>query len=133
MVVKKIESTQELNQWIAIASKGFGKLDFSLFQHCFKNKEVAFYAGYHLDKMVTTAMLFFDNKTAGIYHVVTLPQHKMKGFGSQIFRYCQEEAILNGATKIIAQSTQEGLNAWKNTGMKQYGNFYLFCWNKPKS
>jgi len=128
--IKEVKTTEELKQWVKVASTGFGKLDIALFQECFDNKEVAFYSGYYHGNMVATAMLFFNDNTAGIYHVVTLPEVRKKGFGSQMFSYCQQEALQEGAKKIIAQSTQEGLTAWKNTGMKQFGNFYLFCWNK---
>jgi D-alanine--poly(phosphoribitol) ligase subunit 1 len=131
--IKKITTEEDLNKWVKVASSGFGELDFSLFQNCLTKKEIIFYAGYYQSKMVATAMLFFNNDTAGIYHVVTLPAARNKGFGSQLFRHCQKEAIQNGAKKIITQSTEQGLNAWKGIGMKQYGNFYLFCWNKPKS
>ena len=131
--VKKLTTEEELQQWVEVASTGFGKLDFSLFQKCFGNKSVIFYSGYYQSKIVATALLFFDNETAGIYHVVTLPEFRKKGFGSQLFSYCQQEALQNGAKKIIAQSTQQGLTAWQNTGMRPYGKFYLFCWSKPKS
>lgn len=130
--IKRITSEDELKQWVTVASSGFGKLNFALFQKCLGNKEVVFYAGYYQSKIVATAMLFYDNQTAGIYHVVTLPKFRKKGFGAQIFSYCQKEALQNGAQHVIAQSTKEGLNSWKNIGMKQYGNFYLFCWNKSK-
>jgi GNAT superfamily N-acetyltransferase len=130
--IKKVNTEEELNKWIGIASSGFGKLDFSLFEKCYKNKEVVFFSGYLQSNIIATAMLFFDNEKAGIYHVVTLPEHQKKGYGSHIFKHCQQEALAYGSKQIIAQSTSEGLNAWENTGMKEFGKFYLFCWNKPK-
>ena len=131
--VKKATTEEELQQWVEVASTGFGQLDFSLFQKCFGNKEIIFYSGYYQSKIIATALLFFNNETAGIYHVVTLPEFRKKGFGSQLFSYCQQVALQNDTKKIIAQSTQQGLAAWQKTGMRQYGKFYLFCWRKPKS
>ncbi len=131
--IKEVETKEDLKQWVKVAGNGFGELDFSLFNKCFKNNEVIFYSGYYQSEIVSTALLFFENDTAGIYHVVTLPEYRKKGFGSQLYKHCQKEARKKGAKRIISQSTQEGLNAWKNTGMEQYGKFYLFCWNNPKS
>ncbi len=129
--VKKVTTEEELEQWTKVASSGFDQLDYALFQQCFENEQVEFYAGYYQSKMVSSAMLFIDGDTTGIYHVVTLPEYRKKGFGSQLFSHCQDEATKTGAKHVIAQSTQQGLSAWKKIGMKQYGNFYLFCWNKP--
>ena len=130
--IKKITTPQELTEWINVASTGFETLNLKLFKNCLHNKEFALYGGYSNNKMVTTALLFYHNDTAGIYHIVTLPEERGNGFGSEIFSYCEQESIDNGATQVIAQSTSDGLNAWMKTGMKSYGNFYLFCWNKPK-
>lgn len=129
--IKKITTEHELKEWIAVASSGFGALNSNLFNNCFNNKEIALYGGYLDNKLVATSLLFYHNNTAGIYHMVTLPTERGKGFGSELFIFCQQEAIKNGAEQVIAQSTSDGLNAWLNTGMKSYGNFYLFCCNKP--
>jgi GNAT superfamily N-acetyltransferase len=130
--IKRVTTEEELKLWVNVASTGFGKLDVPLFQKCLENKELIFYSGYYQSKIVATGLLFYNKETVGIYHVVTLPEFKKKGFGTQIFNYCQQVALQKGAKHVIAQSTQEGLNSWKKIGMKQYGNFYLFCWNKPK-
>ncbi|MDB4533637.1 GNAT family N-acetyltransferase [Vicingaceae bacterium] len=129
--IKKIKTEDELRTWVEIASIGFGKLDFDLFFTCFNKNEITFYGAYNDAKMVATSLLLFNNNTAGIYHVVTRPEFRKKGIGSQLFQYCQKEALNDGATSVIAQSTQEGLNAWLKTGMKHFGNFYLLCWSKP--
>ncbi len=129
--IKKITNKNELKTWTTVASSGFETIDFTVFENLLNNPKVEFYGGYKNNKLVATAMLFYHNNTAGIYHVVTLPDHKKQGFGSVLFQHCQHAALDYGAERIIAQSTTEGLNAWIKTGMKQYGNFYLFCWNKP--
>ena len=120
------------NNTILTTVTGFGELDYNLFLNCFNQSEIAFYAAYCGSKMVATSLLFYKTTTAGIYHVVTLQEYQEQGVGSQTFRFCQKEALKNGATNVIAQSTQDGLSAWKKTGMKQYGNFYLLCCNKSK-
>jgi GNAT superfamily N-acetyltransferase len=129
--IKKIKTEDELRKWVEIASIGFGKLDFELFLNCFNKNEIAFYGAYYEGKLIATSLLFYNNNIAGIYHVVTLPEFRQKGIGSQLFQYCQKEAFNNGAASVIAQSTQEGLNAWLKTGMEHFGNFYLLCWSKP--
>lgn len=126
--IKKITQKYDLNEWIKVASSGFGELDKNLFN----TNDFNLYGGFLNNKLITTALLFNHNNTAGIYHVVTTPTQRGKGYGSEIFSYCELEALNNGANQVIAQSTTEGLNSWKNTGMKSYGKFYLFCWNKPK-
>ena len=128
--IKKITTELDLAEWIEVASSGFGGLHLDLFKNCLNHKEFTIYGGYYNNKLVATSLLFNHNHTTGIYHVVTLPEYKGRGFGSEIFTHCQQQAIKNGAKQVIAQSTSEGLNAWINTGMKTYGNFYLFCLNK---
>ncbi|MGB0882997.1 MAG: GNAT family N-acetyltransferase [Vicingaceae bacterium] len=131
--IKKITTKEDLKDWTKVASTGFGTLENSIFENCFNNKAVEFYGGHTNSKLVATALLFHHNNTTGIYHVVTLPEERGKGFGSELFTFCEHKALKNGADRVIAQSTTEGLNAWLKTGMKLYGNFYLFCLNKPKS
>lgn len=128
--IKKITTKNDLKIWTKVASSGFGTIDFSVFENLINNSAIEFYGGFKNNKLIATAMLFYNNNTAGIYHVVTLPKHQKRGFGSAIFQHCQNMAIKNNYNQVIAQSTQEGLNAWIKTGMKQYGNFYLLCSNK---
>jgi len=128
----KTTSPKDLKDWIGVASSGFKALSLELFKNLLSSKNTTLYSGYHQNKLIATALLFKHNNTAGIYHVVTHPNYRNKGFGAEIFSFCEQEALKNKADRVIAQSTQEGLNTWIDTGMKQYGNFYLLCWNKPK-
>ncbi len=128
----KETTAQDLEEWITVASSGFGKLDIELFKSCLNTDKTTLFSGHCQNQIAATALLFYHNNTAGIYHVVTHPAHRNKGFGSEIFSHCEQVAINNGIPHIIAQSTEEGLNSWLKTGMKEYGNFYLFYCNKPK-
>lgn len=107
----KETSTRDLEEWITVASSGFGKLDLALFKNCLNSNKSVLYSGYYHNKIVATALLFYHNNTAGIYHVVTDPSHRNKGFGSEMFSHCEQIAINNETPHIIAQSTDEGLNS----------------------
>ena len=130
LTIKKITTYLALKEWINAASCGFDTIDIDIFKYCFKDEEIHLFGGYQNNKLVTTALLFYSEDTAGIYHVVTLPQERGKGYATEIFSFCEEVAIKKGANHVIAQATDDGLDLWLKTGMKLYGNFYLFFYNQ---
>jgi len=67
-----------------------------------------------------TALLFFYQDTAGIYFVSTLPGYRRKGIGLTVTLAAMQYAKVAGFKLIILQSSELGLNIYKEAGFQEY-------------
>jgi GNAT superfamily N-acetyltransferase len=84
------------------------------------------FLAYTDEKPVATALLFFHKNTAGIYFVSTLSAYRRKGIGLAITRAAMQYAKQAGFKYCILQSSDSGLNVYKQAGFKEYCNADIY-------
>ena len=71
-------------------------------------------------KPAATALLFFSQDAAGIYFVATLPAFRKRGVGLAVTLAAMQHAKQAGFQYIILQSSEAGLNVYKQAGFQEY-------------
>jgi GNAT superfamily N-acetyltransferase len=128
IAVSLVKSKNELNLWEKISFSGFEmdintKKQYHRFVASFdinaESRQKLFLA-YYDGKPVGTALSFFNNDTAGIYFVSTLPNYRRRGIGLVTTLSVMGYAKQAGFKYCILQASQSGLNVYKQAGFEKH-------------
>ena len=78
---------------------------------------------------VGTSYVFYGAGVAGIYNVFTLKEARNKGIGTAVSVEPLHQAKKLGYEVAILQSSEMGLNMYKNIGFKEYCKLEVFMWS----
>jgi ribosomal protein S18 acetylase RimI-like enzyme len=128
IAVSSVENRTDVSLWEMISFAGF-EMDsetqtqyhnfIASFDISGKAPQKLFIA--HYDGVpVASALLFFYQDTAGIYFVSTLPAYRRKGIGLALTLATMHYARQSGFKYCILQSSESGLNVYKQAGFKEY-------------
>ena len=81
------------------------------------------FVGYWNGEPVAVAALFLDENVAGVYFVITKPDHRGKGIGTAITIAALKNAKERGYQDAILQSSQMGYNIYRRIGFEEYCKF----------
>lgn len=87
------------------------------------------FIAYYNSIPVATSYVFFGAGVAGIYNVCTLEEARNKGIGTAISVEPLHQAKEFGYEVAILQSSEMGLNVYKNIGFKEYCKLEAFMWS----
>lgn len=89
------------------------------------NVPLQFFVGYHDNKPVTAGAVFFDC-VAGIHHLATVPNHRRKGFGSELMNNMVTYAKDAQYPYSVLYSTKEGKRMYQKLGYVQFAEILKF-------
>ncbi|MEM7800270.1 MAG: GNAT family N-acetyltransferase [Chloroflexota bacterium] len=85
-----------------------------------------YYIGWFDNKPVATASMLLDDRVAGIYNVVTLPEVRKRGIGSAMTHFALKDALTQGAQIGILHSSPLGINVYRGLGFEVFCQFQLY-------
>jgi ribosomal protein S18 acetylase RimI-like enzyme len=84
------------------------------------------YLGCQDGQPVATAAMFFGRRSAGLYHVATLPEARGRGIGSAITYAALKEGVSRGYRLAVLIATPMGINIYRKLGFQTYSTLDLF-------
>jgi ribosomal protein S18 acetylase RimI-like enzyme len=90
------------------------------------------FVGYLQDQPAATGALFMDENTAGVWDVVTLPQFRRQGIGTDMTLHALFYAFDNFGRSIgVLTASKEGEPVYRKIGFQKVKDFYIVnIWNE---
>lgn len=108
---KIVQTEEELHTWLSIVENvllGGGKLDYEGIKELWNKKHIYLVLGLYGDKAVSTSMFHFCGQHLGLYFVVTHPEYRGYGLGTQLTQYAYKLGCNLGAQTCVLQATDMG-------------------------
>jgi ribosomal protein S18 acetylase RimI-like enzyme len=85
------------------------------------------FVGYFRDQPVATGALFIDENTAGVWDVVTLPQFRRRGIGTDMTLDALFYAFDNFGRRIgVLSASEDGEPVYRKIGFQKLKDFNVF-------
>jgi GNAT superfamily N-acetyltransferase len=137
--IRKVNSPQDLKLWVDIACRSFHfsphiryayEQVFNIFPLT-PNQSWEFYLVYLNGQPVATGSLFYDDETAGIYWMATLPEYRNKGIGTSLASHLVCSAQNRNYLRVVLHATVKGYPVYQKVGFKEFCRLYIYTW-KPR-
>ncbi len=127
--VELVQNEKHVEDWVSAFIAGLGGTE-NQKKHFFKSEmallqksDYVRFIGYWNEEPVTTSALILDENVAGVYLVVTKPDHRGKGLGTAITIAALKNVYERGYQEAILQSSQMGYNIYRRIGFEEYCKF----------
>ncbi|MBM9579414.1 GNAT family N-acetyltransferase [Leptospira sp. 201903070] len=118
--IRKIESDEELKNWLKIVNASFESDDReNLYLKLLDQNSFRIFGGFIDQSLVTTGMTFFNGKSFGLYSITTDPQRRGFGYASVLVNNILEELRKEFSGIIILHATEMGKKIYENFGFKK--------------
>ncbi len=87
------------------------------------------YLGYLNNEPVVTGALMPAAGVAGLYDIVTLPEHRKHGLATNMIGFLESEAQHLGFERVVLQSTESALSLYLGLGFCEVCRFYPYVWS----
>jgi ribosomal protein S18 acetylase RimI-like enzyme len=85
------------------------------------------FVGYFRDQPAATGALFMDENTAGVWDVVTLPQFRRRGIGTDMTLHALFYAFDNFGRRIgVLSASEDGEPVYRKIGFQKLKDFFVF-------
>lgn len=125
----KISDNIELKSWFEIVNSAVfknKKLSYKIFENTLTSKNFNFYVGKIDNKIVSTALVYIKNSTAGLYFIATKKDYRGNGLGTGITKFAINDSIEKGTTDFVLHATKLGKSIYEKLGFKNINNIYVF-------
>jgi hypothetical protein len=132
----QVEDKSTLEQWIHVASTGFGVPATSestwcdIFFDAVLEQPFRTYLALLDGKPVATSQLFLSAGVAGIYNVTCLPEAREQGVGTAITLIPLLEARRMKYRIGILQASKMGYKIYQRLGFQEYGKLSVYLWER---
>jgi GNAT superfamily N-acetyltransferase len=121
--IKRVSNIDEFKDFdkIHINSNGnelaFDKLFSNIPKHIYANSDdYRLYIGHIDDMPVVTGILAIKKPVVGIYYIVTDPEHRRKGYATQMMNFLLNQAKISHCEIALLQASQMGEKVYKKMG-----------------
>jgi GNAT superfamily N-acetyltransferase len=126
LTIRRVEDEAALRTFSHVLMTGFEKppsataLWFDAYRHCGLDGPWVHFVGSVDEEPVATSSVLLCGPLAGIYHVVTLPAYRGRGFGAAITLAAMQYARDLGAREAVLQSSAMGASVYRGIGFTEY-------------
>ena len=132
--IERVESSEQLEHWIAASAKGSGMPEdlLRLFSPLIcqgtgqKSDSLQAYTAYLNNQPVGTSMLNCDGSCAGIYCVAVVSEARRKGVGRAVTAHALAIAKAEGYTLGALQASAMGEPLYRRMGFTSQGKFEIY-------
>jgi GNAT superfamily N-acetyltransferase len=135
LTITQVKDTETLKHWVKVAMIGFEvpdtefdalyELELSL---GINSDEYTRLIGWWEDSPVATSAVYLNAGVAGIYFVGTVPEARRKGFATALVQAALQEARTKGYRIGTLQSSEMGVNIYRQIGFQEYCKMGLYLW-----
>lgn len=132
--IVRVEDKGTLQEWIHIASLGFGvaeefeKVWYDFFVEAVFEQPFWTYLAVLNGQPVATSQLFLSAGVAGIYNVTCVPEARGQGIGAAITQAPLLDARAIGYRVGILQASKLGYPVYRRLGFQDFGKMSLYLW-----
>jgi len=132
--IVRVEDKETLQQWIHIASLGFGVAEefeqvwYDFFVEAVFEQPFWTYLALLNGRPVGTSQLFLSAGVAGIYNVTCVPEARGQGIGAAITQAPLLDARAIGYWVGILQASKLGYPVYRRLGFQDFGKMSLYLW-----
>jgi ribosomal protein S18 acetylase RimI-like enzyme len=91
-----------------------------------KASALKIFIGYLNNKPIATAALFNDSGVAGIWDIMTLPETRFKGIGTDMTLHALNEGKKLGLSVGVLTASDEGQFVYKKLGFESLQSFFIY-------
>ena len=134
----RVEDKDLLQQWIHVASVGFGiaeeyeKVWYEFFVEAVFEQPFWTYLALLNDRPVGTSQLFLSAGVAGIYNVTCVPEARGQGIGAAITQAPLLDARAIGYRIGILQASEAGARVYRRLGFQDFGGLSVYLWENDE-
>ena len=131
-----VEDEEKLQQWIHVASIGFGvreefeKVWYDFFVEAVFDMRFRTYLALLNGQPVGTSQLFLSAGVAGIYNVTCIAEARGQGIGAAITLAPLLKAREMGYQVAILQASRLGYNIYRRLGFQDFGKLSVYLWEQ---
>ena len=132
--IVRVEDKETLQEWIHIASLGFGvaeefeKVWYDFFVEAVFEQPFWTYLALLNGQPVGTSQLFLSAGVAGIYNVTCVPEARGQGIGAAITQAPLLDARAIGYRVGILQASKLGYPVYRRIGFQDFGKMSVYLW-----
>jgi ribosomal protein S18 acetylase RimI-like enzyme len=132
--IVRVEDKETLQQWIHIASIGFGvaeeyeKVWHEFFVEAVFDQPFWSYLAVLNERPVGTSQLFLSAGVAGIYNVTCVPEARGQGIGAAITLTPLLDARAMGYRIGVLQASSLGYKVYRRLGFQDFGKLSVYLW-----
>jgi GNAT superfamily N-acetyltransferase len=131
--IKTIFEARKLRAWVSILVVGAfnrtaeeGDAFFEIMKPLLDCPEARFYLGFDDGMLVTTSMSFLSDEMVSVFFVVTLPEYRRKGYGTELTLAVLQDGVRMGYQTSVLQATSMGEPVYRRIGFKSDGFIQIF-------
>jgi GNAT superfamily N-acetyltransferase len=132
--IVRVEDKGTLQEWIHIASIGFGVAEefeqvwYDFFVEAVFEQPFWTYLAFLNGQPVGTSQLFLSAGVAGIYNVTCVPEARGQGIGAAITQAPLLDAKAIGYRVGILQASKLGYPVYRRLGFQDFGKMSVYLW-----
>lgn len=127
-----IEEVADLTHWLPVFLTGFERPphERELWRTAYAQCEPIWthFVAFVDEQPVATTSLLVRGELAGVYHVVTLAEHRGRGIGAAITRHALQHARDAGARVAALQASKLGFPVYRSVGFENACTLRMFDW-----
>lgn len=116
--IKLVSNETDAELWEELFRKSFGYI---ISREILMNTtgEIDFYAAFHQNEPVGTAIIFTKNGVSGIHSVGIIPEMRRKGFADEIMKVLINKSIASGSEYATLQASAMGKGIYLRLGFEE--------------
>jgi GNAT superfamily N-acetyltransferase len=132
--IVRVEDKETLQEWIHVASLGFGVAEefeevwYDFFVEAVFEQPFWTYLALLNGRPVGTSQLFLSAGVAGIYNVTCVPEARGQGIGAAITQAPLLDARAIGYRVGILQASKLGYPVYRRLGFQDFGKMSVYLW-----
>lgn len=117
LIIKRITSHRDIENWIKIISLSFGYLiDYSVIKQLINDKDIQILLGIYNNQPVASALLYKTGKVMGIHQVGVDPTFQGKGLALSLMKELIRFTINSQSKYIVLQASKAGKPLYDKLG-----------------
>ena len=128
-IINEVDDTDNLKNWSDVINSGmfgYGFEGVNLFKDLLAREDIKLFLGFFAGLPVSTSLLFLNSGIASLFLIATLPDFRMRGFGTQLTLAPLNKARECGYEHAGLFATSSGERIYKKIGFEKICDFDIY-------
>lgn len=127
--IQKLSGESDIDLWVRLINRVImtsSRLDPVLFKKLLANEKFHLYGLWKGDELLSTTLIFVQDRIAGLYFVATDEAHQGKGYGAAIADYAMNDMKAAGAQSFVLHATRPGMKLYLKKGFRAVNRYDIY-------
>ena len=127
--IQRITRESDVDHWVRLVNRVIMKsnrLDPALFMKFLFDEKFHFYGLWKGDELLSTTLIFVQDRIAGLYFIATEEAHQGKGYGAAILDYAMNDVKAAGAKGFVLHATRLGMKLYQKRGFRAVNRYDIY-------